>query len=322
MTTKERLLQLFEENKGMYFSGEEIAAALQISRTAVWKAVNSLRSAGYAIDAGKNRGYCLSVQSDILSVQGIRKYLDPACQTMQLQILQETPSTNALLRRMAADGAEEGCTVIANSQSAGRGRRGRDFYSPEGSGIYMSILLRPRNWTAGQSVKLTTMAAVAMCRAMEAVSGETPRIKWVNDLFLHGKKICGILTEGAFDAESGMLEYAVLGLGINLYPPEGGFPPQLQDIAGTLFRQHQNDMKNRLTAAFLNQFRSLCADDSDYIEDYRRYSLVVGKQITVHSPEGDRTARALEIDDDCRLLVQYGSGQQQRLSYGEISVRL
>ena len=322
MKTKEKLLQLLEQNKGVYFSGEEIAAALSLSRTAVWKAVSALREEGYSIDAVKNKGYCLSVDTDILSAQGISNYLSPRCRAFPLEVLRQTPSTNALVRQQAAAGAPEGYTVVANGQSAGRGRRGRSFYSPEGSGIYLSLLLRPADWTAQQSVRLTTMAAVAMCRAIEEVSGQVPGIKWVNDIFLHGKKVCGILTEGAFDAESGMLEYAVLGAGVNLYEPEGGFPQELQEIAGALFDRPQTDMKNRLTAAFLNAFWEIAAGKEDYISAYRAYSLVLGKAVTVHSPTGERGARALAIDDDCRLLVRFDSGETQTLSYGEISVRL
>ena len=322
MTTKEKLLQLFEQNKGVYFSGEEIAAALEISRTAVWKAVNALRTEGYTIDAVKNKGYSLSVDTDILSAQGVAKYLSPRCRDFPLEVLRQTPSTNALVRQQAAAGAPEGLTVVAGGQSAGRGRRGRSFYSPDDTGVYLSVLLRPHDWTAQQSVRITTMAAVAMCRAMEQVSGEKPGIKWVNDIFLHGKKICGILTEGAFDAESGMLEYAVLGVGVNLYEPEAGFPPDLQDIAGALFSCPRNDMKNRLTAAFLNAFWEICTGEEDYIEAYRDCSLVIGRDITVHSPAGERSAKALGIDDDCRLQVLYDTGEKSSLSYGEISVRL
>ena len=322
MKTKEKLLQLLEQHKGVYFSGEEIAAALGLSRTAIWKAVSALRSEGYCIDAVKNKGYCLSVDTDILSALGVAKYLSPRCRDFPLEVLPQIPSTNALVRQQAASGAPEGYTVLANGQSAGRGRRGRSFYSPDDTGVYLSILLRPRDWTAQQSVRITTMAAVAMCRAIEEVSCEVPGIKWVNDIFLHGKKICGILTEGAFDAESGMLEYAVLGAGVNLYEPAGGFPPELQEIAGALFDRSQKDMKNRLAAAFLNAFWDIAAGKEDYISAYRAYSLVLGQSITVHSPAGDRSAKALAIDDDCRLLVRFDSGETKTLSYGEISVRL
>ena len=143
MKTKEKLLTLFEKNRGVYFSGEEIAEKLSVSRTAVWKAVNSLRREGYRIHAVQNKGYCLAANTDILSVQGIQKYLESACSQIKLTVLPAAASTNALLREKAAAGAPEGCVLIAGSQTEGRGRTGRRFYSPPDTGLYMSLLLRP-----------------------------------------------------------------------------------------------------------------------------------------------------------------------------------
>lgn len=324
MTTKEALLKLFEANKGTYFSGEEIAEELSVSRAAVWKAVNSLRKDGYCIDAVTNRGYCLSVHTDILSPQGIQKYLDGCCSDLDLHVLAQISSTNALVREQANAGAAEGYTLIANEQTAGRGRYGRSFFSPSGTGAYLSILLRPDYCPARQAVRITTMAAAAMCRAIEEVCDEPPAIKWVNDIFVHGKKVCGILTEGSFGLENGMLEYAVVGVGINVYAPEGGFPEELREIAGALFAHPCNDMKNRLVAAFLNHLMAYYRSDdpSEYLDTYRRYSLVLGREVTVLSPSGDRKALVLGIDDECHLQLRYDDGTEATLSSGEISVRL
>ena len=135
METKDALLSLLEQNRGTYFSGGEIARRLSVSRTSVWKAVNRLREEGYVIGAVPNRGYCLADSTDILSAQGIQKYLEPVCQRLELHVLQETGSTNTLLREKAGQGAAEGCTVIAGSQTAGRGRLGRHVYSPSSTGV-------------------------------------------------------------------------------------------------------------------------------------------------------------------------------------------
>ena len=143
MSTRESILALFEEHKGVFFSGEEIAAKLSVSRAAVWKAVNSLRKDGYEITAVSNKGYCLSAETDILSAQGIRKYLIPLCGFLNLNVLPEVESTNGLLREWADAGKPEGSVVIANLQTKGRGRFGRSFHSPADTGIYLSILLRP-----------------------------------------------------------------------------------------------------------------------------------------------------------------------------------
>ena len=324
MTTRERVLELFESNKGVYFSGEEIAQKLCVSRAAVWKAVKNLREDGYQIDAVTNRGYCLSVETDILSPQGIAKYLDEECKNLDMTVLPVVSSTNTLVREKAGQGFPEGYTVISNEQTEGRGRFGRSFFSPEGTGVYMSILLRPSHYSAGQAVRITTMAAVAMCEAIEAVSGEKAKIKWVNDIFVRGKKVCGILTEGSFDMESGMLDYAVLGVGVNVYRPSGDFPKELEQIAGAVFDHPQKDVKNHLAAAFLNQFMKYyrAQDLADYIGKYQSRSLAVGKEVMVISGNRSCKAFAYGVDEECHLLVRYEDGTTESLSHGEIRIRL
>ena len=324
MTTKEKLLELLESDRETHFSGEDIARRLCVSRAAVWKAVTALRQDGYAIDAVTNRGYRLPGNTDILSAQGIRKYLKPEYRAMELSVLPTVVSTNSLIREKANQGFPEGYTVISNEQTAGRGRYGRRFYSPPDTGIYLSILLRPVHYDPRQAVRLTAVAAVAMCEAMEAVSGESPGIKWVNDIFLRGKKVCGILTEASFGMETGTLESAALGVGVNLYPPKEGFPAELASIAGSVFACPQDDGKNRLAGEFLNRFLDWyhAPERTDYIEKYRSRSLVVGKSVQVLSGTGARSAYAYGIDDACRLLVRYENGETACLSHGEIHVRL
>ena len=324
MTTKEKILELFEANKGKYFSGEDLAQHLCISRAAVWKAVKALRNEGYVIDAVTNKGYCMSEKTDILSVPGIKSYLDKSCHMLDIHVEPIVDSTNKIVKEKANEGEKEGYVLLACEQTEGRGRYGRNFYSPEGTGIYFSVLLRPAHYAAEQAVRLTTMAAVAMCEAIEEVSDKKPKIKWVNDIFVDGKKICGILTEASFSLESGFLEYAVLGIGINLYPPKENFPEELKKIAGTLFETSQDNMKNKLTAAFLNSFMKYFngKDIKSYVDKYREYSLVIGKKITVISGNEKKQAVAYDIDDLCRLQVEYENGQKEQLSYGEIKVEL
>ncbi|MDE6015744.1 MAG: biotin--[acetyl-CoA-carboxylase] ligase [Acetatifactor sp.] len=349
MSTREKLLELLEGNRGIYFSGEEIAGRLCISRAAVWKAVKTLQGAGYAIDAVTNKGYCLARETDILSVQGVAKYLDISDRDisglnrsdrngfdLNISVVPTAVSTNAIVRESADCGTPEGYVVLANEQTAGRGRLGRSFFSPQGTGIYMSLLLRPENCSSKQAVRITTMAAVAVCEAIEAVSGERAQIKWVNDIYVRDRKVCGILTEGSFGLESGLLEYAVLGIGINVYQPDGGFPEELKGIAGAVFDSRQDDVKNRMAAEFLNRFLVYYGSDNyywtaqhgtgvgaaDYVEEYRRRSLVIGKQIVVLSANEAKDAVAIGVDDECRLLVRYADGVEACLSSGEISIRL
>lgn len=323
MGTKEKLLALFEADKGKFFSGEELAARLAVSRTAVWKAVNSLRKEGYEIQAVRNKGYSLSVSTDILSIQGVEKYLNPEHSYIELEILSDIGSTNDYLREKAAQGKGEGYAVVAGAQTRGKGRTGRSFYSPADTGIYLSLLLRPKDCRPAQAVKFTTMAAVAACEAIEKVSHRSPQIKWVNDIYIDGKKVSGILTEASVSLENGSLEYVLLGIGINVYPPEKGFPQELRETAGSVFQERKSDGKNQLTAGFLNRLMEIYTKEEtgEYAEEYRKRSMVLGKRIQILTPEGEKGARALEIDKDCRLLVEYEDGNRELLRAGEIRIR-
>ena len=324
MTTKEKLLALLEDSKGTFFSGEEIARTLQVSRAAVWKAVSALREDGYTIDAATNKGYRLSPDSDILSPQGIRRFLKPEYRDLDLTVLPTAPSTNALVREKANQGRPEGCVIVACEQTDGRGRYGRQFFSPVDSGVYLSLLLRPTACSPQQATCLTAAAAAAMCQAIEAVTGQQPGIKWVNDIFLHGKKVCGILTEAAVGLETGTLNYMVLGAGVNLYPPVKGFPEEIQPIAGSVLERSCPEAKNRLVGEFLNRFWDFYTHPEcrTYLEDYRSRSLAIGQNVTVLSAGKTVSAYAYGIDDDFRLLVRYENGDTEALSYGEIRIQL
>lgn len=339
MTTKEKLLELFESNKGTFFSGEDIAGNIGCSRTAVWKAVKTLREEGYSIEAVQNKGYCLSTETDIISAQGIQKYLGPLCSGLEINVLPVVNSTNNYLRERAGvgngfpgGGLPDGYTVLANRQTGGKGRLGRSFFSPPDTGVYMSMLLRPENYTAEQAMSITTIASVAACEAIEAVSDKTASIKWVNDVYIGNKKNVGILTEASFGLENGLLEYAVLGVGFNAYAPKEGFPDELKDIVCAVFDEPAADGKNKLAAAFLNNFMKYytAQDPGDYIRKYREKSMVIGKPITVYKrglPSAGNEAcgvpaLALDIDERGGLIVRYADGSEETLNSGEISIRL
>ena len=320
---KDSLLELLENARGKFLSGEEIAAGLHVSRGAVWKAAEALRQEGYPLEAVKNRGYRLPADSDKLSVQGIRKYLPEGC-ALRIEAVASAPSTNDLVRARAEAGEAEGLALFAEEQTAGRGRLRRTFYSPRGGGLYFSLLLRPARYTAAQALRVTAAAAVAVCAAIEEVGGRGAGIKWVNDVYMNGKKVCGILTEASVSMEDGRLRFVVLGVGINVSPPPGGFPDALKDIAGTVFDAPQGDGKNRLAAAFLRRFFELygALDSPAVMEEYRRRSCVVGRAIDVLGPQGARRATALGIGDDGSLLVRYEGGEEARLYAGEIGIRV
>ena len=230
--TKEDLLTLLWQNADAYISGEELARRLSVSRTAVWKAIGQLREAGYNIESVSNRGYRLLSESDVLSEEGIRRHLKH--QELELQVYKTITSTNTVLKALAAEGAPAGLALIAGEQTAGRGRMGRSFYSPADSGLYLSLLLRP-NVSAVEATRLTACAAVAVAETIEELSGRPAQIKWVNDIFVDGRKVCGILTEASVDCENGMMHYVIIGLGVNTRVPAGDFPEELKGIAGAAF---------------------------------------------------------------------------------------
>ena len=319
MSVKQKVLEILESNRGEAVSGVRIAKQLGVSRSAVWKAVNQLKEEGHNIDAGTNKGYCLVPTSQALSVPGIEKYLKTPC---TFKIFKTAQSTNDVLKKMAETGAPEWTVVIAEEQTAGKGRMGRSFYSPNGTGIYMSILLRPK-FPAQQALLITTAAAVAVAQALESNGSGDMKIKWVNDVFSHNKKVCGILTEGAFDFESGLLEYAVLGIGINVASPEGGFPDNISAVAGAAFTE-TNIMRGRIIAQVIDNFSAFYGNltDKPHLDGYRSRSLLTGQTVIVPGTESAAEAEVLEIDDDFRLVVRYEDGRVEALSSGEVSVKL
>ena len=323
MTVQDHLRTLLESNKSVFLSGEEIARRLGVSRNAIWKAIKALQAGGYPIQAVPNRGYCLAASSDVLSESGIRQYLTGEALSLDLRVYDSVDSTNLVLRSLANEGAAEGTVVIAAEQTGGRGRKGRSFYSPQGTGVYISLLLKPRI-APDDATLITTTAAVAVSEAVEALSGEPAAIKWVNDVFLRGKKVCGILTEGSFDMESGQFEYAILGAGINVYEPDGGFPAEIREIAGSVLVSPAPDAKNRVIAEYLNRFLPLYRElgSAATNAEYRRRSFVLGQMVNVLVGDRATPARAIDIDERCRLLVEYENGRRETLSSGEISVRV
>ena len=304
---KADVLAALDAARGKYISGQELAQQLGVSRTAIWKAVAALRADGIPVAAVTNRGYILSPAADVLNAAAVTALLAPGtAKTLQVEVVDRLPGTNAALRARAEDGAPEGLVLIAQAQSAGRGRGGHSFFSPQG-GLYLSILLRPEIGLR-QAVR-TAMAAVAACRAAEKVSGAKLRIKWVNDLWRDGRKVCGILTEAALDMESGMLDYAVLGLGFNITAPSDGWPAELQDVAGALFDDAPPPgARAALAAAFLNEFWALYhgVPKPEYLPEYRARQALLGQTVTVTPRNGTpRKAEALDIDEDCRLVVRF-----------------
>ena len=231
----------------------------------------------------------------------------------QIHYFKTVPSTNLVAKDYFERGEKEGI-FIAEKQTAGKGRLGRSFFSPAGSGLYISFLLRPS--VAPEDIYLlTTTAAVAVCETIELFSGREASIKWVNDVLVADKKVCGILTEGAFDR--GELSYAVVGIGINLFPPKEGFPEELESKAGTVFTA-EKDCKEAFIADLITRFLRLLTEDC-----YDRYvmrSVIRGRTIGITWNGETKEAVVLGLDEKCRLLIRFSDGTQKLIDCGEVSV--
>ncbi len=318
MPLKERVLAVLEENKGKSVSGSEIAKSVGMTRSAVWKAVKALRSEGYSIYAVTNRGYCLSEENDFLSEQSIVPNLRTKALGRKLDVFKTVDSTNNFAKSLAQLGAEHGTTVISETQTEGKGRMGRSFYAPMGVGIYMSIVLRPE-LSVEHSLLITSCAAVAVAEAIEKVSGLDCKIKWVNDIYSGNKKLCGILTEASVNVEQGGLEYAIVGIGVNVQNIT--FPKNISDIA-TSVRLETGETVSRsvLAAEILNCFEERLENikDKSFLDEYRRRSNLIGKKIEVTNNDVTEKFECLGVDELGRLLVRSEDGTEKAIMSGTI----
>ncbi len=270
MSSKTEVLKCLTERKGTYISGENMARELGLSRNAVWKAVKALKSDGFMILSSTNRGYMLENEPDVLSEASIRSQLDPKIGNIGIKVYPVIESTSETAKKMALDGAPHGTIVVADGQTCGRGRRSHGFYSPEG-GIYVSMILRPESFPYRDAKTVTAYAAVAAVQTIFTASGKRAGIKPVNDIFLDGKKVCGILTESMSDFESGDIAWIVIGIGMNYCLKEDELPEELRGKAGSVFGPSDHkvtrsriiaDLAERLLTGFLT------ACEEDVIREY------------------------------------------------------
>ena len=241
---------------------------------------------------------------------------------INIEVFEKVTSTNTLIRQRA-EACKEGLVFVAEEQTAGKGRLGRSFFSPGRTGLYISLVLKPKIQPQ-DAVMITTAAAVSVCEALEKSGADNPQIKWVNDVFVNNKKVCGILTESNFNPQSGMLDYVILGIGINVYEPEGGFPEEIKDIAGAVFSEKSEDLRNIVAADFLNSFMNYYYHISEklHFEKYAERCFVLGKDISVICGDSVKAAKALSLDEGCGLCVEFDNGEKTVLNSGEISIRM
>ena len=241
----------------------------------------------------------------------IQRLLKRDCRVTVVPVID---STNRAVKEQAGEGAPEGTVLVADRQTAGRGRMGRSFFSPAGYGLYFSVLLRPKK---ADPLKITVAAGVAVAEAVKAVFDIDLRIKWVNDLYLRDRKVCGILAEGA--ASENGLDWCVLGIGVNVYAPQEGFG-ELEQIAGALLPQKKEDRRAELAAAILNRFFEVYENlnHPGVLEAYRERSYLQGKTVTAHRGDEVFEGKVIGIGDEAELLLQKDDGEIVALSSGEV----
>ncbi|MBT2283880.1 biotin--[acetyl-CoA-carboxylase] ligase [Paenibacillus polymyxa] len=322
MTKHEDLLHMLLNAEGRFVSGEEISRNLSISRTAVWKHVNKLRDMGYEFEAVSRKGYRLVTKPESIDATALQLALDTTVFGRKAVLLTSTLSTQGDVLKLAEQGQAEGAVVIAEEQTGGRGRFGRQWFSPPGKGIWMSILLRP-DLPLQHTPQLTLLTGVAVCRAVRACSGADAGIKWPNDVLIDGRKVCGILLEST--VEDHEVRYCIAGIGVDVnFDPED-YPEDLTTIATSLkMETGQSVDRTKLTAAILTELEQLYflyqKEGFGVISAlWEALSVSMNREITVTNPHGVIEGKAIGLDSSGALLVEKHDGEHTLIISGEIS---
>lgn len=317
---KEKLLELLKNTDG-YLSGEEIGSTLGVSRAAVWKNINALRKDGFVIEAVTNKGYKLSEEADIISSNFIEKSINTKYLVKKVIFMPTVDSTNEECKRLASEGEKEGTLVVADEQTGGKGRRGRLWKSEKGSGIWMSIILRPEisPWNVSS---ITLVAGLAVSKAVKEVSGLDAGIKWPNDIYVNGKKLCGILTE--MSAQIQQVDFVVVGIGINVNTQY--FPSELENIACSLYTEANVKFeRNKIIASVWENFEKLYDVFKEkgfeaLKKEYEENCINIGKRVRVIAKDGYE-AETVGINENGELLVKTDEGEIKTVFSGEVSIR-
>jgi BirA family biotin operon repressor/biotin-[acetyl-CoA-carboxylase] ligase len=317
------ILQLFRNEAG-YISGEYLSRELGVSRTAVWKHITALRHSGYGIEAVPSRGYRLISSPDVINLHEVTAQLAGTTIGRQLELFKLTASTNADAFRLAENGAVEGTVVIADGQSAGKGRRGRIWSSPAGVNLYCSVVLRPLIMPH-EAPQLTFLSAVAVARAIELTTNLIPEIKWPNDLLISGKKVAGLLNE--MSAETDGINFVILGIGVNLNMTAGQFPNDLRHPATSLLLESGSGVdRSRFVSTMLNEldrlYRDFQAEGFGPVrEEWQRRCNANGHQVIVSDSGTDCTGGMfIGIDTDGALLLRSDDDALHRITCGDVRV--
>ena len=323
MTTDAKILSALRASPGGV-SGAQLAEQLAISRAAIWARIEELRRVGFNIEAGPHFGYRLMDEPDALLADDLIARLgDTNVIGRDIQVFEQTTSTNDVAEKLARDGVKEGVVVFAESQTKGRGRLGRVWMSPTRKGLWFSVLLRP-NLHPQETTQLTVISATALRRAFKTVAGVTAEIKWPNDLLLNGKKAAGILTE--LSAELDRVRHVILGIGVDVNQDASDFPPELSDIATSLRLAAGTEISRaELAVEILRQldadYARICAGKfAEVADEWEEACVTIGKNVTVHMGERHFRGHAESLDDDGALLIRTEHGHLERVIGGDVTL--
>lgn len=321
MGLKTEILKLLKENDG-YISGQELCERFGVSRTAIWKVIRNLEEEGYKIEAVRNKGYHFIDSCDIMTKTEIESCIRGKLGRV-VEYHDAIDSTNIRAKRLAEDGALSGTLVVSDCQKAGRGRRGKEWVSPSGTNVFMSLILRP-DILPGSASMLTLVAALAVHEGILRETGLETSIKWPNDIVAGGKKVCGILTEMSAELEG--IHYVVVGIGINVNMEE--FPEEVSSVATSLFLESRKKVRrSSLIASILEAFEGFYeefisqGDLSGLIIVYNSCMINAGREVRILDNAGEYTGKAIGINEKGELLVEMQSGEVKHVISGEVSVR-
>jgi len=319
---KNKILEKLKQSED-FISGQEISKEFHITRAAIWKYINILREDGYNIESVPSKGYRLVSLPDILSYEEIKEYLKTDFMGRSIYYFNSIDSTNKKAKEVAQD-EQEGTVIIAEEQTAGKGRMGRSWVSPKGKGIWMSLILKP-TMEPMKVPKLTLIGAAAVYKALENM-GIKAQIKWPNDVLIDGKKICGILTE--MSGELNMVNYVIMGIGINVNLDEGDFPEELKDKATSLKISTGKEINRKeLTANILNEFEKLYISfkEKDQMNEVlkicRENSILLGEEVKIIRGNDVRIGKAIDINENGELLIKFEGDKVESIIAGEVSLR-
>ncbi|MBB6219009.1 BirA family biotin operon repressor/biotin-[acetyl-CoA-carboxylase] ligase [Anaerosolibacter carboniphilus] len=322
---KKDVLETLKYNKGSFISGEELSNRLGVTRTAIWKHINQLKEEGYEIESVSRKGYRLMGEPDLLNQHALQLELKTKTIGRRIVHYDTIDSTNTVAKKIAAEGAEEGAVVIAEEQTGGRGRLGRQWVSPKGAGIWMSLVLRPSIEPA-EAAKITQIAAAAVTLAIRRVTGCEAGIKWPNDIILHKKKVCGILTE--MGAELNSVSYIVVGIGINANVDVALFPEEVKRIATSIKDCVGNNISRKeIVLHILKEFEDLYLDFiytksiKKSVEICKAYSVTLGNTVKIINRDQTIIAEAVDLTEEGELIIRNQEGQMEKIISGEVSVR-